>query len=54
MMASRVDLSLNGGSASILPALREGKSSLVAPTQLSATVTPRQKASQWAYELRLR
>ncbi|XP_052095798.1 dynein heavy chain domain-containing protein 1-like isoform X11 [Mytilus californianus] len=53
-MTSKVDLSLEKGTTPSLPALREGQSSLIAPLHGPQSVTPRQKASQWALETRHR
>lgn len=53
-MTSKVDMSLEKGTTPSLPALREGQSSLIAPLHGPQSVTPRQKASQWALETRHR
>jgi len=51
-MSSKVDQPLEKSTS--LPALSERQKSLVALTQPSPNVTPRQKASQWAFEIRRR
>ncbi|KAJ8313858.1 hypothetical protein KUTeg_008419 [Tegillarca granosa] len=54
-MTSKLDQPMERGTSPLLPALREGQSSLVAASQGGTnTPTPRQKASQWAQEIRLR
>ena len=54
MMMSQVDIPLDKGTTPRLPVLKDGQNSLVSAEPRPAPPTPRERASDWALEVRKR
>lgn len=52
MMASQVGSPLDKGTTPLLPALKDNQTSLVSAEPRPSPPTPRERASEWAVEIR--